>query len=294
MSLAPHPTWARTWAQPRDEVPAPNAPALNTHLVVSDAAHFRVDYEINPYMDADAQPDPAAAVAEHAAIVQAHRGAGRTVEYVPSVPHCPDMVFTANAALVAGDTAVLGDLPGPRRPETPHHRAWLRRRGLEVLDAPYPFSGQGDALACGELLLAGYGQRTDRRMHPFLGEHLGYDVVSLRTVSPAWYDLDLAVAVIDTHTLAWCPEAFDEPSRRRLRGLGLDLIEIDPAEAERFALNLVSDGQTATMTDQAPRLAAQLRQRGLQVVELSTRELAKGGGGVRCTALSMNPPPRAA
>lgn len=269
--------------------------SLNSHLVVSDADHFRVDYEINPYMDAHEQPDRDAAVAEHARIVEAHRAAGRTVEYLPSAPQCPDMVFTANAALVSGPTAVLGDPPTERRPEIAHHRAWLQRRGLEVVDAPYAFSGQGDALPCGELLLAGHGQRTDVRMHRFLGERLGYEVVGLRTAGPEWYDLDLAVAVIDNpHTLAWCPAAFDGPSRRRIRGLGLDLIEVSVGEAQRFALNLISDGDTVTMTDRAPRLAAQLRERGLRVVELATRELAKGGGGVRCTALTLNPAPGAA
>lgn len=262
---------------------------MNTHLLVSDADHFRVDYEINPYMDTDEQPDQGIAVAEHKAIVEAHRAAGRDIEYLPSSPECPDMVFTANAAVVRGDTAVVGNLPALRRPETPHHRGWLEDRGFTVVESPYPFSGQGDALPCGDLLLAAHGQRTDRRMHPLLGTHLGYEVVSLRTVSPAWYDLDLALAVIDPDTLAWCPQAFDGPSRRRLRGLGLELIEVHPSEAERFALNLISDGRTATMSDQAPRLAAQLRAHGLQVIELATHELAKGGGGVRCSALSLNP-----
>jgi N-dimethylarginine dimethylaminohydrolase len=265
---------------------------VNTHLLVSDADHFRVDYEINPYMSTDDQPDRSAAVAEHDAIVAAHRGAGRTVERLPSAPDCPDMVFTANAALVSGRVAVLGNLPEPRRPETPHHRAWLHERGYDVLQAPYRFSGQGDALPCGELLLAGHGQRTDHRMLGFLAEHLGYDVVGLRTVGPQWYDLDLALAVIDNpHTLAWCPPAFDGPSQERIRGLGLELIEVPVDEALRFALNLVSDGATVTMTDRAPAFAARLRARGLDVVELATAQLAKGGGGVRCTALSLNPAP---
>lgn len=199
------------------------------------------------------------------------------------------MVYTANAALISGSTAVLGSPPAPRRPEIAHHRAWLQHRGLEVLEAPYPFSGQGDALPCGDLLLAGHGQRTDRRMHAFLARHLGYDVVALQTVSPAWYDIDLAVAVIDDNTLAFCPDVLDAPSRRRLRDLRLELIEVSVAEAERFALNLVSDGATATMTRGAPRLAATLRARGLVVDELDTTELRKGGGGVRCTSLSLAP-----
>ena len=265
---------------------------INNHLLVSDATHFRVDFEINPYLSTTDHPAPAAAVAEHDAIGAAHRRAGRVVEHLPSAPDCPDMVFTANAALVSGTTAVLGNLPEPRRPETPHHRAWLAAHGYTVIDAPYAFSGQGDALPCGNLLLAGYGQRTDRRMHALLAERLGYEVISLRTVGPQWYDLDLALAVVDNpRTLAWCPQAFDEPSRRTVIGLGLDLVEVSPDEAARFALNLVSDGRTVTMTDRAPRLATALRARGLRVVELATTQLRKGGGGVRCTALTLHPAP---
>lgn len=264
---------------------------MNTRLLMCDAAHFRVDYEINPYMHTAVQPDRASVVAEHEGIVAAHLAAGRQVEFVRSDPACPDMVYTANAAVVRGGHAVLAKLPAQREAETPHHRAWLEERGFEVTVAPYLFSGQGDALACGNLLLAGYGQRTDRRMHAVLARRLDYEVVPLRTVSPRWYDLDLAVAVIhNPHTLAYCPDAFDEPSRRRLRGLGLGLIEVAVSEAERFALNLVSDGTTVTMTAGAPRLAAELAALGLHVVELDTTELKKGGGGVRCTALTLDNP----
>jgi N-dimethylarginine dimethylaminohydrolase len=201
------------------------------------------------------------------------------------------MVYTANAALVSGKRAVLGCPPPERRAEIPYFRAWLVEGGFDVAAAPYPFSGQGDALVCGELLLAGYGQRTDRRMHALLARHLGYEVVPLRTVSPEWYDLDLAVAVIgNPHTIAYCPEVLDPSSRRRLTGLGLDLIEVSATEARRFALNLVSDGTTVTMAAGAPQLAGALRARGLQVIELDTTELRKGGGGVRCTALTLDNP----
>lgn len=265
---------------------------MNSELLVSDAAHFRVDYEINPYMHTEVQPDPAAAVTEHEAIVAAHIAVGRTIEYLPSAPECPDMVFTANAAVVRGDRAVLGSPPPERKAEVPYFQEWLTGRGYEVIEAPYAFSGQGDALAFGDLLLAGYGQRTDRRMHTVLAQELGYEVVPLRTVSPRWYDLDLAVGVIgNPDTLAYCPQALDAPSRQRLRDLGLDLIEVSIDEAERFALNLISDGTTVTMTRGAPRLAGALRDRGLRVVELDTTELAKGGGGVRCTALTLDNPP---
>ena len=137
--------------------------------------------------------------------------------------------------------------------------------------------------------MAGYGQRTDKRMHAVLADHLGYRTVALRTSGPQWYDLDLAVAVIDNpHTIAYCPDALDRPSRYALHDLGLDLIEVSVDEAACLALNLVSDGAAVTMTSGAPRLAAQLRERGLRVTELDTTELRKGGGGVRCTALTLD------
>ncbi|MCK8675986.1 MULTISPECIES: arginine deiminase-related protein [Streptomyces] len=266
---------------------------MNSELLVSDASHFRVDYQINPYMDPTVQPDTEAALAEHQAIVAAHLAAGRKIQYVPSAPECPDMVFTANAAVIRGEVAVLGNPPRERKTEIPYFRAWLEDHRYEIVEAPYAFSGQGDALACGDLLLAAYGQRTDGRMLPLLADELGYEVVPLRTAGERWYDLDLAVGVISPDTLAYCPEALDAPSLRTLRGLGLELIRVAPEEAARFALNLVSDGATVTMTQGAPRLAAELRERGLEVVELDTTELAKGGGGIRCTALALDNPPAA-
>ncbi|WP_410623306.1 dimethylarginine dimethylaminohydrolase family protein [Amycolatopsis sp. cmx-8-4] len=267
---------------------------MNTALLMSGAHHFRVDYEINPYMDTAVQPDVAAAVAEHDALVAAHLAAGRKVEFLDPAPECPDMVYTANAAVVRGGRAVLANLPPERRDETPYHREWFRAKGFEVVESPYAFSGQGDALAYGDLLLAGYGQRTDRRAHDVVADALGYDIVPLRTTGPRWYDLDLAVAVVTPDVLAYCPAALDEPSQARLRELGGTLIEVTEAEAERFALNLVSDGATVTMTSGVPELAATLRERGLTVVELETTQLRKGGGGVRCTALTLDNPERTA
>ncbi|MGI5348297.1 dimethylarginine dimethylaminohydrolase family protein [Streptomyces sp. CA-250714] len=266
---------------------------MNRDLLMSDAVHFRISYEINPYMDRSCQPDTEAAVAEHEAIAAAHRAAGRTVRAMESAPECPDMVYTANGAFVCDGRAVLGDPPAARLEEIRYFRSWLKENEFEVFDAPYAFSGQGDALACGRFLLAGYGQRTDERMHGFLAELFGHETVLLRTAGEEWYDLDLAVAVIDERTLAYHPEALEAGSRSRLRELGLELIEVDAADARAFALNLVSDGTTVTMTQGAPRLAATLRERGLTVVELDTTELRKGGGGVRCTALTLdNPAPR--
>ena len=144
-------------------------------LLMCSARYFRVDYEINPYMHVGVQPDVDAALTEHENIVEAHLAAGRKVEFVDADPACPDMTYTANAAVVQGNRAVLATLPPERAPETPHHRAWLESHGFEVASTRYAFSGQGDALACGSLLLAAHGQRTDSRALRTLARHLDYE-----------------------------------------------------------------------------------------------------------------------
>lgn len=266
-------------------------PVSHRRLLMCSARYFRIDYEINPYMHVGVQPDVEAAIAEHETIVEAHLAAGRKVEFVDADPACPDMTYTANAAVVRGTRAVLATLPPERAAETPHHRNWLEDNGFEVAETRYAFSGQGDALACGEYLLAAHGRRTDIRAFRTLARHLDYDIVSLRTTSARWYDLDLAVAVIAPgEVLAYNPAALDAPSLRILRGLGMELIEVAPEEAAAFALNLISDGRAVTMTSGAPRLAADLRASGLTVTELDTTELRKGGGGIRCTALTLDNP----
>ena len=224
-------------------MPPPKGCALNRHLLVSDADNFSVEFEINPYMHKVDQPDWDLAVVEHRAIVAAHADAGRTTEYLPTVSGCPDMVYTANAALVRGGRAILANLPVEREPELPHYRRWFAEHGYDVLEAPVRFSGQGDSLAFGSRLFAGSGWRTDASMHAIIADWLGYEVVPVRTTSDRWYDIDLAIAVIDPETIAWCPQAFDARSRRVISTLpGIELIEVGLDEAELFALNLVSDG----------------------------------------------------
>ncbi|MGI8457716.1 MAG: dimethylarginine dimethylaminohydrolase family protein, partial [Propionibacteriaceae bacterium] len=170
-----------------------------------------------------------------------------------------------------------------------HFRRWFLEHGYDVVEAPHRFSGRGAALAFGARLFAGSGWRTDVAMHQVIVDTLGYDVVSVQTISDRWYDIDLAIAVLTPETVAWCPEAFDERSRRTIRDLsGVELIEVGIEEAERFALNLVSDTVTVTLTTGAPQFAQTLRDRGYRVIELATDELKKGGGGIRCTALALD------
>jgi len=262
---------------------------VNKHLLVTDAANFTVAFEINPYMHQVDQPDHKLAMAQHEAIMQAHRNAGRTLKYLPTASDCPDMIYVANSGLVRGNKVILSQLPKERQPEMPHYRKWYQEHGIKVIEPPALFSGQGDALPCGDYVLMGTGWRTDPIMHQFVADNLGYEVVSLQTTGPEYYDIDLAVAVLRPNLIAFCPEALTADSVAKLKNLpGVDYIIISLKETQHFAANLVSDGEVVIMTNDAPEFAKAIEAHGLKTVQLPTDQLAKGGGAIRCTSLALD------
>lgn len=274
---------------------------------MSGAEYFNDNFAINPYMDAEVPVNTELATAEHTAVAAALETAGITIERHPAPEGCQDGVYTANWALVRGNKAILASLPNARQAEQPHAKKALDELGFEVIDAPYRFSGQGDALACGNYLFMGSEYRTDPRMHQIVADTLGYDVISLQTIPQldengqpqintysGWsdsffYDIDLAVSILRDDLIAWCPEAFTPESQEKLRAVPIEKIEVSLDEAMKgFACNLVSTGETVVMSAHAPQLKAAIEAKGLKTITPEIQELAKGGGYIRCTTLTLS------
>lgn len=281
-------------------------PTINRTVMMSGTDYFRIE-ELNPYSHAAIQPDLAKAASEYQAVQAALEQAGIKVIKVPAPANCQDGVYTANWALTRGTTAVLSYLPNMRRAEQPFAERYLNEQGFEVIKAPYRFSGQGDALPCGDYLFCGSGYRTDPLIHEFLADSLGYQVVGLQTI-PAlsddkqpiinhvtgwpdslFYDLDLALAVLTPQLIAWCPDAFLPESQEKIRALPLDKIEVSFQEATNaFACNLISTGQAVVMSANAPQLKSAIEAAGLTTITPTISELGKGGGYIRCIALTID------
>jgi N-dimethylarginine dimethylaminohydrolase len=278
---------------------------INQTVLMSGAEFFAVE-ELNPYSHKDNQPDKAVAEDEFRAIEAALASAGITIRQFPAPEGCQDGIYTANWGLCRGDKAILSSLPPMRAEEETFAREALENEGFEVIPAPFRFSGQGDALPCGDLLLIGQEYRTDVRMHQLIADELGFEVVSLKTVPhlddkgqpivnavTGWpdsffYDIDLAISVLTPELIAWCPEAFTPASQAKIKSLPLEKIEVSYQEAvEGFACNLVSTGEVVVMSDRAPELQAAIEAKGLKTITPHIRELAKGGGYIRCTTLTL-------
>src|SRR3984893_4892162 len=89
-------------------------------LLMCRPRHFAVSYRINPWMDPDAWADSGEALAltadrECSAYHRALAANGAAIEFVPPEPKLPDLVFTANAAVVLDRRGVLLRLPPPAR-----------------------------------------------------------------------------------------------------------------------------------------------------------------------------------
>lgn len=290
-------------------------PSINKTVLMSGVDYFDDAAAINPFMNSSLAIDREVASQEHHAIQQSLEAAGVNVVRVTPPVDCQDGVYTANWALVRGNKAVMSRLPNARQQEEAYAEQVLRDLGKEIVHVPegLRFSGQGDALPCGDLLFCGQGYRSDEAAQSFAAEALGYERVQLQTVpktnwrgrpvankASGWpdsffYDIDLALSILriptSTHPglIAWCPEAFTRESQQILRDLDtVEKIEVSLHEAKvAFACNLVSTGQTVIMSATAPMLRTELEQRGFTVVTPTISELLKGGGYIRCTTLSL-------
>lgn len=282
---------------------------INKKVLMSGADYFSDGFAINAYMDDSIPVDLEKAKAEHEAIKHALESSGVEVVQVKPPYGCQDGVYTANWGLCQGDTVVMSSLPNKRKDEEPYAAEVLSKLGKRLVYVPdgLRFSGQGDALPCGKYVLIGSRYRTDPEVHNFVSRSLGLKAVSLQTVPSmssgkpvinavtGWpdsffYDIDLAISVLTPTLIAWCPEAFTPESQAKIRALtDLDKIEVSFEEATKgFACNLVSTGETVVMSANAPEFQKAVEAKGLKTITPEISELAKGGGYIRCTTLTLD------
>lgn len=266
------------------------SPTRVRRYLVASPAHVDVTYAINPWMDPDAPFDPERAAAQWRTLVATLTALGHRVDVLPPLAGLPDLVFSANGALVLGRRALLSRFAHTQRqPEAAHHRTWLQQQGVDVVEATSPCEGEGDLLVVGRRVLAGHGFRTSLAAHSQVAAITDRDVVSLELLDPRFYHLDTALGVVDDRTVAWFPGAFTDAGRTTIRRIFPDAIEVDEHDALLLGCNLVSDGQHVVVPAGVQRLAADLVARGFTVLPVDLSELLLAGGGPKCCVAEHHP-----
>jgi len=261
--------------------------------------HFRVDYQINPFMDLAQQPDPTLTRAQWDGLVAAIRAAGGQVEVIEQRADAPDMVYAMNLGFVvepaegrfvtssAGHVVLSHMRYAQRRMETSSAATWFAGRGFTTSYAGRDGVGAhleaGDAFAWRDELVVGYGPRTDELGLKVLATDLGVRVRGLRITHPGMYHLDLAFCPLDDRRAIVCPAAFDDESAAALLALVPEPLVITEEEAlTTFAANSVVIGRTVLMPACPDGVRARLEEWGFDVVLVDVSQFHLGGGSIRC------------
>ena len=260
------------------------------HYAMTAPTFFAVEYAINPWMDTTTAVDTHVAMNQWETLRQTYKELGHTVELVEPVAGLPDMVYAANGGLLLNGKAVVARFAYPQRAgESVAYAEWMARHGFDPAETRHVNEGQGDLLAVGSIVLAGYGFRTERQAHAEIAALVGMPVVSLELVDPRFYHLDTALTVLDDTTIAYYPPAFSDEARAQLLELFPDAIEVAGADADVLGLNAVSDGLNVVFPAAATGFAGQLREAGFRPIGVDLSELLKGGGSIKCCTLEVHP-----
>jgi N-dimethylarginine dimethylaminohydrolase len=261
--------------------------------------HFRVEYQINPFMDLAQQPDPTLTRSQWDGLVAAIRAAGGEVEVIEQRADAPDMVYAMNLGFVvepaegrfvtssAGHVVLSHMRYAQRRMETSSAATWFAGRGFTTSYAGRDGVGAhleaGDAFAWRDELVVGYGPRTDELGLKVLATDLGVRVRGLRITHPGMYHLDLAFCPLDDRRAIVCPAAFDDESADALLALVPEPLVITEEDAlATFAANSIVIGRTVLMPACPDGVRARLEEWGFEVVLVDVSQFHLGGGSIRC------------
>ncbi len=251
--------------------------------------HFEVSYSINPWMDLRSTPSQTLALQQWIELHHTMIRLGVDVKYLKPVKGVPDLVFTANAALVRNGTAILARFRNKERSkEEAVNREWFERNGYSVKEiSKGTFEGEGEAFFIGETLFCAIGPRSDRIGQEEVAKlTAAQEVEFCELIDPRFYHLDTCLCALDEKQAIFCREAFSDDS-----GTGMEKrITLHPVplnEALRFACNAVVLGKDVILPAGCPETEALLRSLGFTPYPINVGEFLKAGGATKCLCLSL-------
>jgi N-dimethylarginine dimethylaminohydrolase len=267
--------------------------------------HFGVTYAINPWMDpkswaSEEKTLAASARREWQALKAALEALGAEISLVPPEPGLPDLVFTANAAVVMDGKALLARFRfAERQGEEPvFHRAFdkLAAQGaigsVHTLPDGVFLEGAGDCVfdATRQIYWMGHGPRSSATARPYVEDILGVETVALRLADPRFYHMDTALNPLAHGHLLYVPEAFTEEGLAEIHArVRPELrVPVAMADASHLAANAVSIGDAIVMSRASEGLRRALEERGYRVIETSLASFARSGGSAFCLTLRLD------
>jgi N-dimethylarginine dimethylaminohydrolase len=298
-------TLAQISAQVSIQAAKLSAQAAQPRFLMCPPRHFAVTYRINPWMDPKAWADGGAALHATAArqweaLHRALTTHGAAIETVAPAPDLPDLVFTANAAVVLDGKALLARFRhAERQGEQPVFEeafCTLKRRGLIADLVPMPegiaLEGAGDCIwdSGRRLFWMGCGFRSDRAAAAVVERQFGVRCIPLELADASFYHLDTALCALPCGAVIYYPGAFTPDALAALHAevAPADRIALEPADAARFAANAVCFGRVIVLSSASMALRRALKSRGYTVGATPLTAFQKSGGSACCLTLRLD------
>ena len=267
--------------------------------------HFAVDYTINPWMDPAQWAEQAGTLGADArrewrGLHRRLKKLGAAIELLAPVEGLPDLVFTANAAVVMDGVALLAHFKHPERQREEAHFEHRFRElwGRGLIDAVRPMpdglimEGAGDCVwdSARQIFWMGYGPRSERQSARVIEETFGIETVALELASPHFYHMDTALSPLARGEMMYVPTAFTAEGLRQIRDRVApeQRIELSPEDASVFAANAVRLGDDIVMSSCSDQLRDRLAERGYRVRPTSLAAFHRSGGSAFCLTLRLD------
>ena len=268
----------------------------NKTILMCEPTYFGVEYEINVWMNGNTNcVDRDLAIRQWSrlkAIVETFA----KVRLMEPVEHLPDLVFTANAGLVANQSIILSSFSKPeRQPETPFVARWFEEHDYDIAatDDTVVFEGAGDCLVGDDVYWCGYGFRTsfDGGLHISNSLYHWYhkSVKLIELVDPRFYHFDTCFCPLSDGSVLLYRHAIGENSYKTIleHYKEENIIEVSEEDACNFACNAINIDDVIVVNKMSEPLKFKLRARGFEIIETPMSEFIKSGGSCKCLTLEI-------
>ena len=264
------------------------------YLMSSPKGVYDVCYRINPWMEPEKKNvDTVLAYEQWNQLRDTVARLGARTDIIKI--HNADGVFAGNAGFVYNNHFVLNTFRHPERQvEEPYWLNWAREvmhpeKDEKMFDKIHiinnvPFEGRGDALRADidDLIMCGYGFRSDVEAPTILQDLLETQVIPVELAIESFYHLDTVFCPLQGEFALFYPSGVKDPSIIRKN---FDTIEVPEADALKFACNSILIDDVVVIPEGCDETCDLLKKKGYKTCPVPMTEFIKSGGACHCLVL---------
>ena len=242
----------------------------------------------------DRQLDIDKMLQEHQAFIEAYHAAGVETEFLPADPERPNSVFSRDFGGCVREGYILGRFREHLRDkEHVDYQAIMEKLGVPcIVEVKEGLFEGGDFMFLNEHTIAlGMFARTNQRGFEEVRDGLapyGYEVITVPG-KEEYLHLDMCFNLVDDHLAVAYRAGMPEEFLARLKKMDIEIIPVEEEAIFAHGCNLQAlGGHRVLSLARNTRVNAELRRRGMEVIELPITEILKAGGGPHCMTFPLS------